>query len=690
MSILLPLLLPLSFVLLTLVIRRRFLADAVRWRLAGLIAAAAWAVWLVTLTEVLSLLRSLDRPSVAVAWGALTVTLLWLYLRGHRQATSPASAIPARPSVRRRRLHAAAGILLVPVGAIVLALLIIALVAAPNTHDALTYHMSRVAHWVQNRGVQHYPTPIARQIFMPPGAEFIILHFQLLNGGGDRFANVVQWAAMLGSVAAVSLIARQLGGGPSSEVLAAVFCATIPMGILQGSSTQNDWVEAFWLACFVGLVFQIMRRLPNSHRPKMRRTTPLLVPAAGAAIGMALLTKATAYPLALPFGALLAIAYVLRRRTGAVVPLLGIAALALALSAGHFARNLRSAGFILGPRNANNGTDAYTNQRIDLRTLASNILRNLSIQASLPTGYGLTGLRTVDPWVSRHLKGLRIGEPGRLWEPSIERAVRAAHRWIGADPDDEQTTFGRERYAVQCTFWNLESSAASPLHTLLILLALAALPLLKSWRGKRRTMTYAAALVGSFLLFCLILRWQPVHNRLMLPIVALGSPLVAVVIARSFGSRQSTAKAVVIVIGTGLLLASIPWVVNNRIRPILSAKSIFLVKRDAQYFANYPNRREPFLRCAAAIREGRCRQVGLLLGSDDWEYPLWALSRAAERHVRIEHVQVNNYTAACVEQGDVFEPCLTVKIRGNQVTWDDHQDPTTQTEPGTTSAPRTE
>jgi 4-amino-4-deoxy-L-arabinose transferase-like glycosyltransferase len=43
--------------------------------------------------------------------------------------------------------------------------------------------------------------------------------------------------------------ARRLGGR-----LAALFCATLPMGILQSTSTQNDFVVAYWLACLVALV----------------------------------------------------------------------------------------------------------------------------------------------------------------------------------------------------------------------------------------------------------------------------------------------------------------------------------------------------------------------------------------------------------------------------------------------------
>jgi 4-amino-4-deoxy-L-arabinose transferase-like glycosyltransferase len=89
----------------------------------------------------------------------------------------------------------------------------------------------------------------------PPshGAEYVTLHRQLLSGG-DRLANLPQWFASMGSLFVVSLIAARLGATARGQALAALFCATLPMGILQSTSTQNDFVVAYWLACLVALV----------------------------------------------------------------------------------------------------------------------------------------------------------------------------------------------------------------------------------------------------------------------------------------------------------------------------------------------------------------------------------------------------------------------------------------------------
>ena len=93
---------------------------------------------------------------------------------------------------------------------------LVAWIAPPNTNDALQYHLSRVAHWAQQASLEHFATPIPRQIWMPPWAEMAMLHLYLL-AGGDWLVNMVQWLALVGCLVAVGEIVRQLGAGRSGQ-----------------------------------------------------------------------------------------------------------------------------------------------------------------------------------------------------------------------------------------------------------------------------------------------------------------------------------------------------------------------------------------------------------------------------------------------------------------------------------------
>jgi hypothetical protein len=166
---------------------------------------------------------------------------------------------------------------------------VIAIVSPPNNWDSMIYHMSRVMHWLQQEGVDHFPTNILPQIELNPWAEFAILQFQALSGG-DYLANLVQWFSMAGCIIGVSLIASLFAATARGQLLSGLIAATIPMGILQSSSTQNDLVVSFWLVCFI--VFGIM-----SARERSLAWIVLM----SLSLGLAVLTKGTAYIFSAPF-----------------------------------------------------------------------------------------------------------------------------------------------------------------------------------------------------------------------------------------------------------------------------------------------------------------------------------------------------------------------------------------------------
>jgi hypothetical protein len=177
--------------------RGRSVRDAV------LAAAADGAFWLVLGTELLSLGHGIGRVGVALWWAIPAVALAYAHLTLRASRPSPPSPLP--PALLDRALLAA-----------VLGLLgwafVQAVLAPPNNVDALSYHLPRQVYWLQQGSVAHYPTSVLRALTMPPLAEYAGLHLAALSGG-DRWHNLVQWTAMVGTLVAVTGLARLLGGG---------------------------------------------------------------------------------------------------------------------------------------------------------------------------------------------------------------------------------------------------------------------------------------------------------------------------------------------------------------------------------------------------------------------------------------------------------------------------------------------
>ena len=122
-------------------------------------------------------------------------------------------------------------------------LTITAVLYPPNTYDVLTYHMARVVHWMQNESIAYYPTAIDRQNVLGPGAEYLLLFFQLFSMS-DYLANKLQLFAFIILVISMLHILRlfKIRGAFSGWIM--ILVVTAPIAIMEASSAKNDLVAA--------------------------------------------------------------------------------------------------------------------------------------------------------------------------------------------------------------------------------------------------------------------------------------------------------------------------------------------------------------------------------------------------------------------------------------------------------------
>ena len=591
------------------------------WRRAVLDAAIIWGVLVAGLTEVLSSFQALTWGWIGGLWGCIVIGLaflLWSRLR-HGTLGQP---LPTLHSPFLTGLLAGIAIIIGTTG-------FIALVAPPNTWDSLTYHMSRVMHWVQDRSVEHYPTHIQRQLHHTPWTEFAILHLQLLSGN-DRFANSVQWFAMLGSVAGVSLIAKQLGADVRGQIFSAVIAATIPMGILQASSTQTDWALSFWLICCVHYGLRLIQTGIGGSLDQN-------VFGVAAGLGLALLTKPTGYIYALPF-MLWFLVVVFRSGARKAWPaILVCVAVTLSLNAGHYGRNIGLYGSPMGPMEADLPKGRYTNDAVTFSLFASNLLRNLALHAQTPSA---------------------------ALNASMEKGVRLVHAELGVSVDDPRTTFSESRFRLLPPLYD-EDGDGNLLHLALILAAMLLILGFKPLRKTIGALPYMLSLAAAFVLFCLLLKWQPYNSRLHLPWFVLWSPLIGLCLA--WNPRHRLVGVVLVL----ALAASTPWLLFNNHRPLIGHSSLFTANRTSLYFVMQPDSEGLFKQTSQEIDLIHCSSVGLDSGGNAPEYLLWITLQQTRTNARIEHVSVKNPSAFLFarEPFRSFVPCRTIVLEESPINY---------------------
>jgi hypothetical protein len=594
------------------------------WRRSLLSAAIGLGLLFTAITEFLSLFSQITFGWVLIAWVLCSSGLLlgcWLSGTG-------CSWIRLQNSSFLSPFLTFSGIGILTV---LLTLGVVALTAPPNNWDSMTYHMSRVMNWIQNQNLAHYPTHTPRQLDQPPWSGFAVMHLQLLSDS-DRFANMVQWFSLLGSTVGVSLIAKELGASLIGQMLSSVVCVTTPMAILQASTTQTDLNVSFWLVCFTYNFLLI------THQKANLRT----VSEAGVSLGLALLTKPTAYIYPIPFCLMLAFQLIQQFKWKAWQPISMLFGLALLLNLAQGWRNWTVFNTPLGITG-----EVTKNHLLTIPALISNFSRHLSLHTA-------TISSTLNHW--------------------IEQSIYLLHQIIGLDVNDSRTTFPFTAFRVLATskeqpIFLHEDISGNPIHLLLIVVCLL-LYFRKRSLHRKVLILYILILISAFSCFSLLIAWQPWASRLHLPIFILFSAFIGTILSRYF--NNSLIRYLIVI---SLLFSSVPYLLFNAVKPIAAhpqfitfiPNNIFKSERIDQYFSSRSNLQAPYQEAVRQVQSRSCETIGLYIEGESWEYPLWVLLRQAYQSAElpaplIQSVNVKNSSGQTFQRSRQMPPCAMIVV----------------------------
>lgn len=483
--------------------------------------------------------------------------------------------------------------------------------SAPNTTDAMTYHITRTMYWIQEKTVSQSFIRSSHD-FQPPFAEYILMNLYLILNS-DRLLFLSEWLAFAVAVYLSGVLAYRLGASGKAINLVRLLVVTIPIAILQASSTQVDLLTNV-LALF-GLYFV----LNLITEPKIKDSLIL-----GIITGLGLQVKSPfMFHILIPLG-LLGIFKVTKLKREIYIFLI-IFLVTLLMQVRYWNQNMNLYGSALG-QNLSGEQNRYVNDRFDPSALLGNVTRNLLNQFPVPVFASL-----------------------------VESGLGRFLNLIGTDLQDPTITYPGLVFHVSSVVYPQEDIASSPIHLLLIILALG---LVYRNREKIKSFNVVAGILiivaGSFILFSYVLKYEPYHPRLQIPYFTIGT-IVSVMILLSYkwGSRFLTLILIPsIVLGFALIFL-------NVLRPYISYSSFYsqikgfappnsaipeafyLKPRDIQYFNARPYLYEPYDKVTdlIALNPG-FKYIVLKLSGDEFEYPLWALLK--EKNIDF-YIQQNKF-----------------------------------------------
>ena len=393
---------------------------------------------------------------------------------------------------------------------------------------------------------------------------------------------------------------------------------------MQASTTQTDIIVSFFILTSVYFAIKSVNEI------KLQNYFFL-----GLSTGLSCLTKATAYiylaPILLIF-AVLVIVYLFKIRNYTVIKYSIVAALIfISINSGHYIRNYNLTNNILGVDK--NESKMYSNEKMTPKLLVSNIIKNAGL----------------------HLGPYPINE-------ITEKAIYKLHYMMGVNINNDETNFQGLSYIDIGKIPNNEDNAPNTIHFFIILLSfiLIGYNIFKNKKGLGNMMLYIGMIILQVIFFCAYLKWQPWHTRLHTPLFMISVPLVSYAISLNTNYIKVLYKFVPLIIICTLFVILFnnlsPFISNNRITSKISITD----NRYKKYFARRSNLYKEYNETVENISNLNYKNIGLILGGYDWEYPLF--SQFYGRDINPIHINVKNITKDIPINTDNLDCIISTKV----------------------------
>lgn len=581
--------------------------------------ASAYAI-----NEVLSIGNHLDKGHLIGAYGILLLLVIALLVyQGlkHRIHLKISVDYLKNKNLQER-------ILVIVFALFLLGMLMVSIITIPYDIDSLTYHLTRVAYWTQNKSVAHFATNDVRAVTSPPLAEFINLQVYILHNQSDKLMNVLQASSFITNALLVLGISKKLGLEKKYQYLSVFLFISTPIAFGEALTTQVDQFAALWILLFVYFLLDL---LDESFRFCFSAEVIGRVLLLAACIAFAYLAKPTGLFAMLVFAFWLLIVCIKRKdKISVLIPLIILAGVEMVvILAPEMIRNFATF-------NAMSSSSVGNKHMVDTLNplyLMLNFMKNVSVNT--PNIYF--------PWISK------VVSHGICW---------IAYK-LGIDINDPRIAHDGAGYFLREPQRYIMDTAINPIIFYLSVMVACWLIIRMVKRQKAEIKDYyTIAAIASFLLFCAVLKYELYSVRYMIPYLALMCPAISACIMRM---KEKSRNAIIPII---IFVCIVELFGLFKYHGQICIKHMFTEDRMAGYFERREKDLESYRMLDDFLQDREFDELGVYLTWGAGEYPIWKM---VDSDVRIEAVNVSNETAVYADAEFVPDYIIVKGANGEDI-----------------------
>lgn len=125
----------------------------------------------------------------------------------------------------------------------------------PHTWDAITFHLPRMAQFIQNNNLDSFYSPDWAQVVHPKISTLLFLYLYLVFGNNENMTQFAQYVSYWVFVVSVYGISRRMGNKIPQSLFAALVASLLISGLSQADTNWNDMIMAALFGTVVYFLF---------------------------------------------------------------------------------------------------------------------------------------------------------------------------------------------------------------------------------------------------------------------------------------------------------------------------------------------------------------------------------------------------------------------------------------------------